>query len=178
MTGLLPMRTSNPADLALLDTNVLVYADQEEEEYHRAAKMLRDLGQRGDIPVCISPQVLSGFFAVVTRAGRHRASSPMSPAEAAEEVRKYLEAEHINKIYPTPTTWPTILSLLEQHSVTGQDIHDLHLAATMLSNDVTKIYTFNTEDFASIPGIEVLDPLAAEIAARGEDEEPESPNTG
>ena len=29
-----------------------------------------------------------------------------------------------------------ILSLLEQHPVTGQDIHDLHLAATMLSNGV------------------------------------------
>ena len=46
----------------------------------------------------------------------------------------------------------------------------------MLSNNVTKIYTFNIEDFASIPGIEVLDPLAAEIATPGEDEEPKSPN--
>jgi len=153
------MKTSNPADLILLDTNILVYADQEEEEYHQAARTLRDRGQQGEIPVCIAPQVLSEFFAIVTRGGKHRASHPMSPTEAAVEVRKYLDAEHIRKIYPTPTTWPTILSFLEQHPVTGQNIHDLHLAATMLSNGVTKIFTFNATDFEPIPGIEVLDPL-------------------
>ena len=51
-----------------------------------------------------------------------------------------------------------ILSLVEQRPITGQDIHDLHLAATMLSNGVTKIYTFNTKDFEPIPGIEVMNP--------------------
>ena len=51
----------------------------------------------------------------------------MSPDEAVDEIRKYLECEHIYKIYPTPTTWPILLSLLGQHPVTGQDIHDLHL---------------------------------------------------
>lgn len=144
--------------MILLDTNILVCADQEEEEHHQAAKALRDRGQRGEIPVCIAPQVLSEFFAIVTRTGKHRASRPLSPAEAAEEVQKYLDAEHIHKIYPTPATWPTVLSLLKQRPVTGQDIHDLHLAATMLSNGVTQIYTFNTKDFAPIPGIEALTP--------------------
>lgn len=156
------MRTSNPTELALLDTNILVYADQEEEPYHRAAKALRDQGKQGRIPICLAPQVLNEFFAIVTRTGKHHASRPMSTQEAAEEVKKYLDAEHILMIYPTPTTWPTMLSLLEQHPVRGQDIHDLHLAATMLSNGIKKIYTFNTRDFAPFSEIEAITPSETE----------------
>lgn len=163
--------------MILLDTNILVYADQEEEAHHPVAKALRDRGQRGEIPVCIAPQVLSEFFAIVTRTGKHRASRPLSPAEAAEEIQKYLDAEHIHKIYPTPATWPTVLSLLEQRPVTGQDIHDLHLAATMLSNGVTEIYTFNTEDFVSIPGIEVLTPPEPTPPPESDDQLTENPAT-
>lgn len=75
--------------MILLDSNILVYADQEEEEHHLVAKALRDQGQQGEISACIAPQVLSEFFAIVTRTGKHRASRPLSPAEAAEEVQKY-----------------------------------------------------------------------------------------
>ena len=161
----------NPEDLALLDTNILIYADQEQEPHHHVAKMPRDRGQQGEIPVCIAPQNLSEFFAIVTRTGRHRASNPMSPDEAIDEIRKYLECEHIYKIYPTPTTWPILLSLLGQHPVTGQDIHDLHLAATMLSNGIKRIYTFNSKDFEPIPGIEVLDPEAIDFIENQEYDE-------
>lgn len=31
----------------LLDANILVYADQAEDEHHAAAKAIRDLGQQG-----------------------------------------------------------------------------------------------------------------------------------
>lgn len=163
------MKMSELSERVLLDTNVLVYADQEEEIYHPAARSLRDRGKHGEIRVCLAPQVLSEFFAIVTKTGKHRASRPMSVTDAAEEVQKYLDAEHIPMIYPTPTTWPTILSLLERHPVSGQDIHDFHLAATMLSNGVTKIYTFNAQDFVPIPGIEVLDPLHPVVADETEE---------
>jgi len=84
---------------------------------------------------------------------------PMSPTEAVAEVKKYLDSNEIYTIYPTPETWPLLCSLIEKTPVTGQDIHDLHLAATMLSNGIHKIYTFNVKDFEPLPGIEVLNPL-------------------
>lgn len=62
-------------------------------------------------------------------------------------------------IYPTPSTWPLIVNtLLKQRPISGLGIHDLHLAATMLSNGVQRIYTFNARDFRGLEGIEVIIP--------------------
>jgi predicted nucleic acid-binding protein len=72
----------------------------------------------------------------------------------------HLPGIHIEpkKIYPGPDIIERMFSLLEAVPVKGPSIHDLHLAATMLENGITKIYTFNVQDFEPIPGIEVLNP--------------------
>lgn len=36
----------------------------------------------------------------------------------------------------------------------------MHIVATMLENGIRRIYTFNTRDFASIDGLEVVLPQA------------------
>ena len=50
------------SDFILIDTNVLIYADQSQDQYHIAAKTLRDRAARGEFLACISPQVLSEFL--------------------------------------------------------------------------------------------------------------------
>ena len=74
------MTTSEP--LGLLDSNVLVYADQELSPFHVRARTLRDRGARGEIPVCVCPQVLLEFFAVVTNP--KRVTQPLPPEEASK----------------------------------------------------------------------------------------------
>lgn len=70
--------------MALLDANILISADQEEEEHHPIARRLRERAQQGLLAACISPQVLTEFYAVVTKTtGRNKPSRPLSPAEAA-----------------------------------------------------------------------------------------------
>jgi len=105
---------------------------------------IRDRAQQGKISACISPQNMAEFFTFMTRKGGRGLEQPLDPEEAADEVRKYLDSEHIMMIFPTPATWPLLLdSLLKERPTAGLAIHDLHLAATMLSNGVKKIYTFN-----------------------------------
>jgi hypothetical protein len=48
--------------------------------------------------------------------------------------------------------------LLRRRPVTGADVFDLQLIATMLANDVSRIYTFNGSDFAAFPELAVLTP--------------------
>ena len=50
----------------LLDTNVLVYAADQSSPFHQASKTLREKGLRNELPLCVCPQVLNEFFAVVT----------------------------------------------------------------------------------------------------------------
>ena len=90
--------TTSP-DWALLDANILVYADQAEDEHHAAAKALRDHGQRGEYSLCVCPQVLNEYFAVIT--SPRRITHPLEADEAMAEVDKYVRSQHIHKIYPT-----------------------------------------------------------------------------
>ncbi len=165
------MKMNKPSDLAMLDANILIAADQEEEEHHPVAKLLRERAKQGLIPACVSPQVLNEFYAVVTKTtGRNKPARPLSQEEAIVEVRKYYRSQNIKKIYPGPAIIERELSLLETVPVTGIKVYDLHLAATMLENGVTKIYTFNTKDFEPIPGIEVLNPLEVNFTTADETE--------
>ena len=95
----------------------------------------------------------------MTRTDRRGLEQPLPSAEAAEEVRKYLDSERILMIFPTPATWPLLLdSLLNQRPTAGLAIHDLHLAATMLSNGVKRIYTFNAKHFKPLSELEAIVP--------------------
>lgn len=145
-------------NLVLLDTNVLIYAEQRKQPQHESAKLLRDQALKGEIPACISPQILTEFFSVMTNTGPRGPEDPLTPQEAADQVRKYYESENLTVIYPGAGIVERVLSLLEAHPVSGRDIHDLHLIATMLENGVKKVYTFNTKDFTPFSEIQVLTP--------------------
>lgn len=56
------------------------------------------------------------------------------------------------------STVETLLGLIRRHPVTGGDIFDLQIVATIIANDVFRIYTFNVEDFEVFPELEVLTP--------------------
>ena len=75
--------TNNPHSLALLDSNILVYAEQEDASQHRAAKSLRDQALTGAVSACVCPQVLNEFFVGVTRTDKRAVQRPIS----AEQYR-------------------------------------------------------------------------------------------
>ena len=50
------------------------------------------------------------------------------------------------------------VELVERHPVTRGRVFDRQLAATMLGNGVTRIYTYNRPDFELLEGIEVITP--------------------
>jgi predicted nucleic acid-binding protein len=142
---------------ALIDTNVLVYAADTIAEFHEPSKQLRERGRGGEVSLVVTPQVLMEFFAVVTNP--RRVTNPRSPEEAREEIEKYVGAVEMVKIYPHNDIIDRMLTLLRQYpQVTRQEIFDLYLVATMLSNGVTRIYTYNLQHFSRFHGIEALTP--------------------
>ena len=62
-------------------------------------------------------------------------------------------------VLPTPARavvgW---MELLQRHPVTGGDVFDLQIVATMQANGVQRIYTFNTADFEVFPELTVVTP--------------------
>jgi toxin-antitoxin system PIN domain toxin len=143
-------------DLALVDTNVLVYSLYQNAEHHQPASALLDQGQAGQLALCVTAQVLAELFAVIT--DRRRVNHPFSSHEARDIVQRVLAMPGM-VLLPTPVDcvarW---LSLVEQHPVRGGELFDVQLAATLLGNGVTRIYTYDRPHFERFTELDVLTP--------------------
>ena len=144
------------SEISLLDTNVLVYAADADSPFHQASKELRDRGMRGEVTLCLFPQILYEFFAVVT--DPRRVQNPRSQKEAAIEIERYYRSEHLLKLYPGPDLIRISLDLLKRYEVRKQEVFDLQLVATMLSNGINRIFTFNHDHFSKYKEIKALRP--------------------
>ena len=144
------------AELALLDSNVLVYAYYEESQHHTAALGLLNQAQDGLIALCLVPQVLAEFYAVVTDS--RRVTDAYRPDEALDVIDEILAMPGL-RLLPLPadvvTRWT---GLVRQHPVTGGAVFDAQLAATMLGNGIATIYTFDRSHFERYEELEVLTP--------------------
>lgn len=138
----------------LADTNVLIYALDADALHHTAARALIEAARDGSTTLYVTSQILCEFYAVVTNA--RRVAKPRSSAEALEAISNLLTFLHV---LPVPVhvveRW---MSLVRRHPITGADVFDLQIAATMQASDVQRIYTFNTRDFEMIGGISVVMP--------------------
>jgi len=143
-------------DIAFLDANILVYAANEDSPYHANALDIIERVNSGELRACVSPQVLVEVYATVTNP--KKMSQPLSPDEAAEAINGYLESD-IPKLYPKENTLRLTLELAERYQVSGLDIFDAQIVATMLENRVKTICTVNEADFRRFEGLEIANPL-------------------
>jgi len=143
-------------DLALVDSNVLVYALFRECEHHERCRALLDQSQAGQRELCVAPQNLAEFYAIVT--DPRRVAVSRKPSEAIDAIERMLAMPGMT-LLPTPSDlvcrW---IALARRHPVTRGQVFDLQLIATMLGNDIRKIYTFDRADFEPFDEIEVLTP--------------------
>jgi len=144
------------SELGLLDSNILVYAADQSSPFHQAARTLREKGLSKELPLCVCPQVLNEFFAVITNP--KRVSSPRDQKEALLEMERYYHSKNILKIYPSSGIIERTTDLLRRYPVTRQEIFDVQLVATMLANNVTLLYTYNQSHFIKFREIEALAP--------------------
>src|SRR4051794_37677105 len=116
------------SDLAVLDTDMLVYAIDEESEHHHLAKTVVDRASNNAAGLCVTHQVLAEFFSVVTNP--KRVHKPMTSQEAVSTIESFLAMPGIIVI-PVPADlverW---LNLIRIYSVSGPRVFDVQLAET------------------------------------------------
>ncbi len=138
----------------IVDTNVLVYALDADAPQHAAARSLLEIARDGAAVLYVTSQILCEFYATVTN-GR-RVANPRSPADALSALADLLTFLHV---LPMPAqVVEGLIGLLRRHPVRGGDVFDLQIIATMQANDVQRIYTYNTDDFAAFPELLVSPP--------------------
>jgi predicted nucleic acid-binding protein len=143
------------ADPAFVDTNVLVYANQELAEFHeRASARLIDLDQPGT-PLWVGRQILREYLAVITR--QHGRGAALTAPFAVGRVRQFASLFGVAEDGPEVTK--ILLDLPARFPTAGRQVHDANIVATMLAHRINRLLTFNTADFKRFSGLIRLEPV-------------------
>jgi predicted nucleic acid-binding protein len=145
-------------DSFFVDTNVLVYASLKDDPRNKAAKALLQDSSHGTLH--ISPQILTEYYSTIT--SRKRVTAPFAPLDAVEFMETLLEYEHVQVLPISEDVPRRLLALLKTNPVTGPDVFDLQIVATMLAHGVTKLFTYNGRDFQQFPDVELFEPMREE----------------
>ena len=141
-------------DRALIDTNVLLYAGDQDSKYYAAANSLCEAAAAGDVSACITPQVLLEHVSIITNP--KRVANAIRAQEAWEDVDEFLAAFPL--ITPGPGLVERIVSLAKELGIKGPEVFDLAIAATMLGAGVSTVYTYDSTVFSRVSGIQVRTP--------------------
>lgn len=149
--------TENILTASLLDTNILVYANNIDSPLHSKCKTIVEKAVSGEIQAAISTQNLVELYAVIT--DKRRVEHPLPPIKAKELIEFYKSHENIQIIAPVSQTLDVLTGLIEKHKPKAQSIFDCLLVATMIDNNIHEIYSANTVHFKSFVSIKAINPL-------------------
>ena len=146
------------AEGALLDANVLAYAINADSPHHAASRALLEAARHPSITLYVTSQVLCELYSVITNP--RRVAEPCSPTVALQIISALMAPPGMQVLSSPASAVTKWMELVERRPVTGGDIFDLQLVATMLANSIKRIYTFNVADFAMFSELSVVLPAA------------------
>jgi predicted nucleic acid-binding protein len=139
------------SEIILVDSNILIYAYTEAdlEKKQKALKIINQCWKK-EVQLAVSLQNLAEFFFVVT----NKLPYPIPTENANQIIKDILRFSHWKKIQYDSESLIDAISFKEQ-----THFWDTLIAATMLKNNIYKIYTENTEDFSKFPNITAINPF-------------------
>ena len=143
--------------MLVFDTNVLLYAADEDSEHHEPCRRRIEDARRSPSPAFLTWNVCYEFL----RASTHRTvfRSPWTPAEARGFIEVLVGSSGIGLLLPTGRHAAVLeQTVAELPDVRGNQMYDLHTAVLMREHGVSRIFTRDT-GFHRFPFLTVVDPL-------------------
>lgn len=116
---------------------------------------IRKLRSGGDI-LGNTPQVLSEFWNVCTRPATSRGGFGFSIEQTSRKAD--VIAKHFRLLPDSVATFNEWRKLVVDHNISGVQVHDAKLVASMIVHDIPALITFNEKDFKRFPMISVINP--------------------
>jgi uncharacterized protein len=139
-----------------VDTNVLLYASNADDELHERARELVDGLARGPELLYLFWPTIMGFLRIATHPAIF--PSPASPEQAGAAISALFERPTVRTEAEDGGFWDAYRATAG-NDTRGNHVPDAHLAALMRRHGVTVIYT-RDRDFRRYEGIEARDPFA------------------
>ena len=103
-----------------------------------------------------TPQVLAEFWNVCTRPNAARGGLGLSIEQT--ERKANLIQKHFRLLSDNLATFNEWRRLVSDYQISGLQVHDAKLVASMIAHNVQYLITFNEKDFKRFPMITVLNP--------------------
>ena len=148
-----------------LDTNILVYAADEDAAEHKAASAVVDEMLANPGEWIIADQVLFEFYRALrnSRIFRH----PLGAQEAALRLQFLQSESGVARCCYDLGQWEGVFSRLAERGTPASRTHDIVLGITLKSNGVKRFFTRNTKDFHAIGFRELINPIDVSPSRKG-----------
>lgn len=140
-----------------IDTNILVYAEIVSSPHHRIArKILTNLAE-GAVPWALPWPCVYEFLRVVTHP---RVYHPPIPLKVVlPDLRRILDSPTLMLLNETPNHTEVMMSVIEEAGVSGNLIHDAHIAALCIEHGISELIT-GDRDFSRFDSLSVINPFS------------------
>ena len=128
----------------LVDSNILCRLARSDDPQHDVARKAIDFCLQRQEDLLLTPQAQREFWVVATRP-RERNGLGLNPSQAAQHLTDFEQFSSF--VADTPAVHQNWRRLVTQHQVSGKEAHDAGFVAAMQAHGVTRILTFNAEDF-------------------------------
>ena len=135
--------TMTMAGNVFCDTNIILRAYHEVLPQHAPVRATFDRLIVADTHLWISRQVIREYLVQVTHPRTF--ATPLNGEQAISQVSKILKTCRV--VDETDTTTETLLMLIRNYSVSGKQVHDANIVASMLGNGIDQLLTLNVADF-------------------------------
>jgi toxin-antitoxin system PIN domain toxin len=140
-----------------VDTNILVYAADEESPFHRPCYDSLETWRRQASAWYVTWGILYEFLRVVTHSRVFR--SPWEARQAWAFVEGLLDSPSLGILIPTERHSDVVSEvMMEVPHLHGNLMHDLHTAVLMREHGISRIYTRDM-DFHRFPFVQPEDPI-------------------
>ena len=142
--------------LHLPDTNCLLrLADKSSPQRTIVLDAIRKLRANNEI-ICFTPQILAEFWNVCTRPTSARGGFGLS-VEQTERKANIIQ-KHFQFLPDNIATFNEWRKLVRDYKITGVQVHDAKIVASMIVHKISTLVTFNEKDFKRFPMIIVVNP--------------------
>jgi predicted nucleic acid-binding protein len=132
----------------LVDTNVLVYAVDEDSKFHNKSLSLI---QNTNYDLYTTSKNLSEFLVVLTKS--------TAVTLTVKDILKSFNAiiSHFTVLYPSPKSYKMFTKLLSKYNPKGLIIHDFEIMSIVLAHEISQIATMNVVDFKRVEEIQLIE---------------------
>ncbi len=141
----------------LFDSNTyLRLADKSSPQRQIVLKAIGKLRENNE-SIYYTPQVLAEFWNVCSRPKTARGGLGLSFAQT--ERKANLIQKHYRLLPDNPATFAAWKILVSDYQITGVQVHDAKLVASLIVHNIQYLVTFNEKDFKRFPMITVVNPI-------------------